>query len=252
MDESASRVLFEVAPDPNNAELSGRWNKMDDAGKLEVSRLVATNIIPKVFSAIGIKGVVREQFGGYLNDTNPSFAAIIPSGTEPSRELAGFALSQDSMMVVSAKPMDGADKVGIITVHLPKDISIQQAHSVYQELHGIDDGVVQGHTTVNGEMTFVDYSGDTAGLAAKIHDVLGDRYDVSHGEGYAAFPQKEDYGYGSEAGASEMAAGRAVGDNLRHEAAAAIERELTSRGKSARAGGKTAGRATTKKMKRGG
>jgi hypothetical protein len=235
--DGGSRVLFEVAPDPHDEKLSARWNSLEARERTTISDHIAQKILPEVFQAVGVKAQLHQQFGGYLDDTNPSFAAVLDKSTNVKdmmdvAKLAGFALSQDSMMVVASGEFTGADKVGLITVKLPKEMTLGDVHGIYKQLRTIDDGVIQGHTTVNGQMMIVDFSGDSAGLAKKVNAKLSDQYDVHVDEGYVAFPHKGEYDYASDSGGSAgLAERREDASRFRQEAAGLIDSELRKRGK---------------------
>ncbi len=247
-----SRVLFEVAPDPNDKFLAGRWNSLPNQEREAVSREVSQAILPRVFKAAGVRAEVRDQYGGYLDDSNPSFAAVVDAGIPAERLLAvakltGFALAQDSMMVVSEREFAGGDKVGAITVKLPEGLSLADTHAVYKTLRTIDDGVIQGHTTVGGEMLILDFGGDTGALAEKVDAALGGKYTVALGTAYAAFINKGEYDYADSSRIAELADGGKDASDLRAEAGRLIDEGLKRRGKSVREG--RARRATTYRIK---
>lgn len=236
--QASARVMFEVAPDPNDEVLSAAWNALPDTRKFDVSQAVAEALMPQVFRAAGVKAQMVPQLGGYLDSTNPSFAAIVRSGTEGQRlidvaKLGGFALAQDSMMVLSATPFDGSEPTGVITVVMPEGATGMQAvHRLYEALRAVAPDAIQGHTTVGREMMLAVPTARLDALHTAVVQVLqtteGDfqtRYDVGH----LAFPEKKDYDYGSdriEEGAPELLAGREDARRLRAEANRLLAREL--------------------------
>lgn len=232
------RILFEVAPDPNNTELTQRWNALDDTSKTRISERVAEQIVPKMLRTIGVKGEMRPQLGGYLGVTNPSFSITLDQSATTSQitraaKVGGYMLAQDSMMVVTQEPVDGADAVGIITVSLPHDASAELVSDVYRQIYEIEDGVIQGHTTVGGQMAMIDFSGRTQELAELINQKLDGRYNVETHSGFAAFIEKKDYDYGSQAQPTGNEAPaespiRNTANRLRAEASALLEAELNA------------------------
>lgn len=127
--------------------------------------------------------------------------------------------------------VEGADEVGIITVNLPADTSPELVADVYRHAYEVENGALQGQTTVDRHMAMIDFSGRSAELAELVHEKLGGQYDIDVDTGYAAFIDKQEYGYGSstqQAGA--QAAGqsplRAAADRLRAEASATLDSEL--------------------------
>lgn len=189
-----SRVIFEVAPDPNDKRLTSAWRALDNATRLRISRAVAARIVPQVLAGYDTKAVSVDQVGSHLDDTNPSFALVLNRSGDTlaiAREL-DYALAQDSMVAVSPKPFAGGEATGAVFVEVGEQTS-EQIDGIYQQLRGIMDGAepaVGGQSTLNGQMTVLNYSNlDTSDLA------FDSKYDVTSGEVFAAFPEKQDYNY---------------------------------------------------------
>jgi len=234
-----ARVMFEVAPDPNNIELKTRWDAVPFERKTEISQRIAAQIMPQVFKLAGVKAKVATQLGGYLEDTSPSFAAIVPSSASAQQlmdvaRVGGFGLAQDSMMVLDSKPFEKSEPTGLITITLPENMQDQESvHAVYRAVREVSPENISGHTTVGQEMVLAVPSDKMADLTSKIVGVLGARpenFNVGSGEGHMAFPSKEEYDYGSQTGdlSPELSAKRTEANRIRQEASAAIERELAS------------------------
>ena len=231
-----ARVMFEVAPDPNNAELKARWEAVPFERKIEISQRVAEKIMPQVFKLAGVRAKMTTQLGGYLEDTSPSFAAVLPSTASAQQlmdvaRLGGFGLAQDSMMVLDSKPFEGSSPTGLITVTLPENMVDQESvHAIYRDLRQVSPENISGHTTVGQEMVLAVPSASMDDLASKIESVLGGRpenFILKTGEGQMAFPSKEEYDYGQEGtGSPELLAKRTEARRIREEASAAIEAEL--------------------------
>ena len=237
--EAPARVMFEVAPDPNNAPLKARWDAVPFNRKIEISQRVAEQVMPKVFKLAGVQAELAPQLGGYLDDTSPSFAAVVPSSASAEQlievaHLGGFGLAQDSMMVLGLKPFTGSEPTSLITVGLPEDMTGQaQVHSVYQALRKLSPENISGHTTVGREMVLAVASNTLDELMPKIQGALNARpesFTLKSDEGHMAFPSKEDYDYGNAGreGAPNLFAKRQEASDLRQEASDAIERELGS------------------------
>ena len=226
------KVLFEVAPDPNNKPLTEAWRSLDNAVRLAISERIVQDMVPKVLSEFDTSGLLVNQVGSYLEDTNPSFALLLDKGdvVEVSKAL-GFALSQDSMMIVSPKEFKGGDLVNSITVELG-NVSPQEIESIYNRLREIEvDGKnpVGGQTFTNGGMTILNYSDvDTATLADLIDSQLANKYTVYKSKVYSAFPEKKDYDYASERndGRGQKAVLRKRLRDLRAEATNAVQEQL--------------------------
>ena len=235
-DNEPTRVFVEVAPDPNNSALTEAWRSQPYDERVAMSRSVFQKILPKVLSALGIKGEFSEQLGGYKLDTNPSFAALFDNANDAHRFslLAGYALSQDSMMVLSGQKFDGAMDAGIIQIKLPGSATQEQVHQVYLAARGTWPGKISGHTTKDGIMHIVVPRKTALQVAMKVNKALGNKYPVHHAEGYYAFPQKKDYDYASIQGTSsaQLPGTREDASELRAEANRLIRDELAKRGAS--------------------
>ena len=234
-----ARVMFEVAPDPNNIELKTRWDAVPFERKTEISQRIAAQVMPQVFKLAGVKAKLTTQLGGYLEDTSPSFAAIVPSSASAQQlmdvaHVGGFGLAQDSMMVLDSKPFEKSEPTGLITITLPENMQDQESvHAVYRAVREVSPENISGHTTVGQEMVLAVPSDKMADLTSKIVGVLSARpenFNVGSGEGHMAFPSKEEYDYGSQTGdlSPELSAKRTEANRIRQEASAAIERELAS------------------------
>ena len=226
------KVVFEVAPDPNNVELTKRWRSLDQATRLNISEKIARSIVRKAMADFDVDGYIAPQVGSYMDDTNPSFALFLNAGNSVEiSKFIGYALSQDSMMVISPKPAKGLDKVSAITV----DINTQdpvKIDKIYQKLREIKvDGEtpIGGQTTMNGKMILLNYSNvDSQQLATLIDDKLDNDYNVLVGDVYSAFPEKESYNYGSPSDdpRGKRGAIRERSRALRDEATDQLQREL--------------------------
>ena len=234
-----ARVMFEVAPDPNDVDLKARWDAVPFERKSEISQRVAKQIMPQVFKLGGVRARLTTQLGGYLEDTSPSFAAIVPSTASAQQlmemaRIGGFGLTQDSMMVLDSKPFEGSSPTGLITITLPENMKGQEAvHSVYQAARQVSPEDITGHTTVGQEMVLAVPSDKMADLTSKIVGVLNARpenFNIDSANGHMAFVPKEEYDYGSETRKStpEFSAKRAEANRIREEASAALEREIAT------------------------
>ena len=231
-----ARVMFEVAPDPNNAELKTRWDEVPFERKIEISQRVAEKIMPQVFKLAGVRAKMTTQLGGYLDDTSPSFAALVPDTASAEQlmdvaRLGGFGLAQDSMMVLDLKAFEGSSPTGLITVVLPENMVDQESvHAIYRALRAVSPENISGHTTVGTEMVLAVPSDMMDDLASKIEGVLNGRpenFTLKTAEGHMAFPTKEEYDYGQAGkGSPKLFAKRAEANRIREEASAAIEEEL--------------------------
>lgn len=227
---SQSRILFEVAPDPHDAELTTAWNKQSNDEKIKLSNDVAETVVKKLLDQLHVKGEMSLQIGGYMGESNPSFTITLENGNpDEVAKAAGFVLSQDMMIAVSETPFNGGHNTGAVTFNLNGD----DASEVYKKIYaGVPEA--EGHTAVDGVMTIInnpDLGISTADLANKIDRVLNNVYHMDvWNNAYASFPTKEEYGYvsdnkGHQGSASGSPAAQGV-SNLRAETNRLIAEKL--------------------------
>lgn len=231
-DAPGAAVVFEVAPDPNNEQLSAAWRGLPQQRRLDISLRVARRIVPRVLEPYG-GGSLLSQVGSYPDDTNASFAVRLGGSADAlgaAKEL-GFVLSQDSMVVMSLSAFDGGEATGAVAIKIGKK-SVEEVDAIYQRLRGIRiDGEqpVGGQSYVGGDMIVLNFSGvPTDVLSQRIDEALDAAYPVEQTEVFAAFPEKKDYDYASDQddGGKAAAALRQRARALRAEAAAALQAEL--------------------------
>lgn len=200
-DPKLQKVVFEVAPDPNNVGLTDAWRNLDQKTRNEISERVAKKIIQQAMVELNVDGVLTSQVGSYIDDTNPSFAFFLKSGS--SVEVAnflGFVLSQDSMVVLSPRSAPGLDKIGAIVV----DVGTQDPdaiNKIYQTLREIrvnGEQPIGGQSTMSSKMILLNYSNvATDDLASLVNSKLGGDYNVKTTDVFSAYPEKKDYDYAS-------------------------------------------------------
>lgn len=185
------RLFFEVAPNPNDKVAVAAWNKRTDAEKQAVSNKVVSRIIPGLLADLQITGKVVTQLGGWMDDTNPSFALVVSRG-DPllAARAIGYVLDQEAVYALGLKSFTGAEKTGIIHI----DIAGKDAHKIYMQIRALDRDAISGHSTIGNEMLIGlpidrmnELEQDIDNIARK-EDVL-----VSLDEGYGA--TIKDYGY---------------------------------------------------------
>lgn len=236
--ETESQVMFEVAPDPNDGALRDEWQALPYAERLRISQDVAPVIVSRVLKELGTDGDFRMQLGGYEGLTNPSMALHLarPELALTAAKMLGFALSQDSMMVVAETPFVGSEPVGAVTLTLPDGYGATEVKALYDRLWGLEqDGnkLVGGHSTANGQMVILNYSGLTdEDLAGRIDAYLGGEFETHVDQVYSAFPYNKDYGYGSDqqegAAAARQSPAQRRPSDLRAEASQLLREALAS------------------------
>ena len=207
----ASRVVFEVAPNPDNSIAMDRWNKLSAEEKSARSKEVAKEYVPKILAEQGVHGELKEQIGSFQDDTNASFSLNLAEGTNPDQivdatKALGYNLSQKSMMTISDKPFPNSQEMDAIhIVSNSKDFTFNSAQDLYNSLREIKagtDSAVGGQTTVGSHMVILNPDAykvmDTGALTAAIKeklDKLPDDYTIYTSKINAWFAEEgTDYG----------------------------------------------------------
>jgi len=243
----AKQVVFEIAPNPDDADLSGEWNSLSVDQRKDISGKIKNKLTKSVLDSIGARGRITEQVGSYLNDTNASFALYLEKGDAITvAKSLGFVFSQQSMMAVSPSKAKGMTEYGAVTIEIG-DKNFDQIQDIYNTLRQMDingQSPVGGQTTSNGMMTILndpEESGvDNEELADYIDAALGYKYNVLTENVFASFPSAKDYDYASP---QNDPAGKA-GDirkrlrSIRDEASETIRREIDAARGQPKAGAK--------------
>ena len=97
----ARAIIFEVAPDPHEGALLQNWRGLSVAQRHDISIAVAHRTVPIVLRHLRGSGVLVEQIGSYLDETNPSFALHLEKG-DPLKvaSLLACTLTQHSVLVL--------------------------------------------------------------------------------------------------------------------------------------------------------
>jgi hypothetical protein len=197
-------VLYEVAPDPNDVELTAAWNALSQDDKFRISQEVSAAIIPKILEEIGSSGKVSATIGGYLGATNPSLSLSIDRKELAviAAKLIGHALSQDAMVVMGEQQVTGTSVVGAVSIGLPEGYGEREIAAMYDKLWELEkDGkkLVNGYTAQDGYMVILNQSGlSNEEFASTIHNHIGPEFEVDGLNVFSALIDKKDYGYDTE------------------------------------------------------
>ena len=242
------QVVFEIAPNPDDKDLSALWGSLSHNQKIEISNKVKDKFTKSVMDAIGARGRVTSQVGSYLDETNASYAMYLEKGNAINAANAlGFVFKQQSMLVVSPTKLSGLDNFGSVVVDIG-DKSFYEIEDIYNTLRSININgkqPVSGQTTSNGKMIILnkpDWSGvETDELAEYVDAAFGYDYNVLTQDVFASFPEAKDYDYASPE--NDPAGSR--GDIrrrlrvIRDEASKALGEEIAAARKQAAARGET-------------
>jgi len=198
----AQKIIFDIAPNPDDVELTRQWNALSVDQKQRISQEILDTVLPRAMQSLGIEGYIVNQIGSYENDTNPSFGLFVKKGTtEQIQELAnmlGYALRQKEMVVASPKEAKGLSKNGAIRIEVG-DINLEEADRIYQSLRDIrvnGKQILDGQTTVHGNMVVLNFSNLKIDKFAKtIHDHLRGDYNIVIDDVYSKLINQTEYNY---------------------------------------------------------
>ena len=200
---SPIRIAFEVAPDPvRREEVTERWRSAGFAKQEEATRAVVETVLPRITERLRSKANVTGFMGGFMGESNPSvtISTFMRGKAVQMAKDIGFALDQDSMVLVSDQSFDGSDATDVIAVALegadPKEI-----YDRLWEITVDGDHPVGGYLMNDGQMLILNFSDvDSEQLAYIIDEALDGAYEVSISDGHAAFIERgeDDYGYGGQ------------------------------------------------------
>jgi hypothetical protein len=239
-----SQIMVEVAPDPADKGMVSRWAALPPQERVRITHQIVKNLVPKVLAEVGTSGQVQSILGGYEGSTNPSVILSIDNKQllATVAKMMGFALSQAGVVAVSNERVLGTSERGAISITLPEGYTAADVTALYERLWELKDNqgnrLVGGHTTNDGYMTILNYSGlDTAALAAMIDKHLDGEFTVDSTDVFAADLNKKDYDYDAPT-AQQPIAGRpsstqrirGIRDEARSELRREIDRTLTGNG----------------------
>ena len=173
-------IIFEVAPDPHEAVLLQHWRRLSSAQRHDISIAVANRVVPVVLRHHRASGVLVQQIGSYLDDTNVSFALHLEDGD--SLEVAGAlacTLGQDSVLVMASQPFAGSRYHDAINISVGEK-NLEQIDQIYRRLrHSIGVQLIDGQTTSHGAMTILLPPGaDVSRSVTLMKTTLGNAYEI--------------------------------------------------------------------------
>ncbi len=231
--QEATRLMFEIAPDPRNTELTAAWNALTPEARFQISREVASKIIPRVLAEFGISGSFEEQVGGWDGATNMSFALTLPSTTmvrQVSKALR-YVLSQESIFSISQEEFVGSERAGLVVIDLQPGTTPAEIADLYEnKLYQVTK---VGHSTVGSRMIIGLEAGvDSEELARRIDQAVGTDpriVSIKHGEAWSLNdrePEPAVEGAAADQGRPARADERRRLDAIRGEASRLVNEQL--------------------------
>lgn len=199
---SYRRMLYEVAPDPDNKALSEAWMRLQPDERHRASYTISEQILPRILQAHGMRGQIHGQLGGWIDETSPSFAYTPDENATPQQlidlaKTTGYVLGQQSVMLLGENPFPGATQYSLLHVHLPSD-DRETVHNTYKAIREASGGRINGHTTVGNDMTIAVEGMSPNELLSLARQATGDKLEVNASPGHVLFINKEDYGYAAQ------------------------------------------------------
>ena len=228
--EGLQSVIVEVAPDPNDVELSAEWNALPNEVQAAISNKVFALVLPKALAWIGTRGRLDINIGGYEGTPNTSYSIVVeqPDKALPLARILGYVLHQNETIVTSVHPAEGLDKVDAIEILLPDGYGVREIDALYKKLWELEkygQKLAGGHTTKNGRMLILNFSGiDNDTFADIIDEHLAGEFTIETGATYSRLLNKGEYGYDSNS--DKQDSGRRYADLLQREATQLRRQEL--------------------------
>jgi len=233
------KLALEVAPDPNNKELTAEWNSLAYNDKAEITSTIIEKIIPEALKELGVGGETISMIGGYEGATNPSIGLVLEREglLLSAAKLLGYALSQDSMAIISDKEVLGTSPVDAVVITLPEGYGATEIEALYKRIYELKDNgshLADGHTTANGFMTILNFSGmDIQEFTRLIYKHLNGEFETRWVGLFSALIEKEEYQDVPGTDKTRRAAGWAPvqgrSNRLRDEASFLLRQEISRR-----------------------
>lgn len=219
-------VVYEVAPNPDDEELTRRWDSLTDDEKQAISNEIANEVTPELLKELGLEGRVSDAMGGFEGHMNPSFILHVDDNAYDVAGIIGDAYAQKAMVVIGAGPGKGLRKNGIASIIVP-DADPATLRMIERDLGDIGS---DGWTYSNGRIQILNFSKKSnAEFAAEIDKRLGGTYTVQHGDIHSAYIGRSQY-----ASPRSVAGGdswRQVRSRYRDRVARAMQDRLAAVGK---------------------
>jgi hypothetical protein len=196
------QISVEVAPDPDNAELTARWNTLSDTARYMVSKAVINTVVPQVLREFGVDGAVVDQMGAWKGATNPSFAVVLsdPSVSVAFAGVLGDLLQQQGMWIMSTTNFSGGSQSGAVEIGLPEGFTAEQVRDLNEKLYALEvngNRIAIGSSTIGNYMLIGRDSSspvDLTTMANTIAAALDEKFTVRTMDVFNAMPEKgKDY-----------------------------------------------------------
>ncbi len=132
----------EVAPNPDDKELSDRWDKVEVGKQRVISRQIMDEFGPAVFTHHGLSERdyrITHVEGGFLGKTNPSSVVKFFTGTWEQRRAAlidlGHVLKQQSVVLFDANDQTNGPQGYFVAVTPEAQLTPDEVDDLYRAIH---------------------------------------------------------------------------------------------------------------------
>jgi hypothetical protein len=195
--EQQMAVVYEVAPNPDDATMVGLWSRLDDKQKRDLTNLLGKRVFAEVAELLGVKlpKAPVGAIGGYEGDTNPNLigeyskSAMTVEQAIAFASALGYVLDQKAMVLADAR-VD--DTVEVIRITVDGAIG-KRAEEIFAAIRKAEPSI-DGFTARGSHMDVLNFSGrPTEEVARVIAEALPDDAGVSHAELNSKYISKESY-----------------------------------------------------------
>ena len=201
--EQGNNVLFEVAPDPSNAELLAQWQSIPEKTRVEITREVGRDAAAQIAEAMGLAGISKPTtaVGGFENTINPNQITEYSATKVSVKDALAFAasvgkaLDQASMVVIDGRLPDTVPTIRLRTEG--KEAS-KDAEKIWNAITEAEPELKGSGFTARGDVfEFLNFTGiDSNAIAKSVQSAvtaLGISGAVSHGDIHSTLLERSSY-----------------------------------------------------------
>lgn len=220
-------ITYEVAPNPDNKELTERWEKLSDEERQAISDKISKKYTPEVMKALGLEYTVEKSIGGYEGHINPSYIVTTNDNPFQAANALGQVYQQKAMVVLGSENLPGTYEASGASVVIP-NASTATLRKVQNRLGDIGTA---GWTYRNGRMQFLNFDPNVSNrdFASEIDRRLKGKFKIEHAKIYSSLIEEKNYA--DPRSTSGKVSWGEVRDRVRSGIAGAIEKELKAVGK---------------------
>jgi len=200
--EQQAAIVFEAAPNPDNAEALAQWASLSEKQKRELTSDLGKSIFEDVkrLLRLNVSKTPVGALGGFEGDINPNLIAeFAKDKVSVDQSIAfssaiGYVLDQKAMVLADDRV---ADQVEVIRITIDGTIG-KRAKDIFDAIRRAEPSI-DGFTARGSTMDVINFSGkDTLSVIDAIADALGEVDGITGGVSHATLKSKyitkEEYG----------------------------------------------------------